>query len=156
MSKRPADDAANPTDDAAKRFRSVIDESCDELMCSITQALPLEPVMDERAAGCAMYGPILPCKGDERLYEFDGDRALATALTFTDAEHRHTTDRWLKWRAGSQLGNALRTRIEILRRELADRTGDLLQSWGGLLDEKIKAYLDLNKAAESRLPLNML
>jgi len=40
--KAPADTAAS-----SKRFRSVIDESVDDLMCPITQALPLDPVMAE-------------------------------------------------------------------------------------------------------------
>ena len=44
MSKRRADPTT--ADDSAatsKKFRSVIDESIDELMCPITFALPLDP-----------------------------------------------------------------------------------------------------------------
>ena len=48
MSKRRADPTT--ADDSAamsKKFRSVIDESIDELMCPITFALPLDPAMAE-------------------------------------------------------------------------------------------------------------
>ena len=45
--KRSAESASKDTVANAKRFRSAIDESCDELMCPITYQLPLDPVMAE-------------------------------------------------------------------------------------------------------------
>ena len=48
MSKRRADPTtAHDSAATSKKFRSVIDESIDELMCPITFALPLDPVMAE-------------------------------------------------------------------------------------------------------------
>ena len=47
--------AADGTDEEAKRYRSAIDEMADELVCSITQELPVEPVTAE----------------DGRIYECD-------------------------------------------------------------------------------------
>ena len=45
--KRSAESASKDTVANAKRFRSAIDESCDELMCPITYQLPLDPVTAE-------------------------------------------------------------------------------------------------------------
>ena len=41
----------------SKKFRAVIDESCEELLCAITYSLPLDPVVAED--GEALYPPSL-------------------------------------------------------------------------------------------------
>ena len=102
-----------------------------------------------RRAMALQHGPTIPMKGDPQLYTLDG----VTALQISDATHETTLRRWREWRAKKGAGDELRARIRALKREVGERSGDLLQPWGHALQSVIRRHLDLDKAARTRLPM---